>query len=293
MLISERFIYLELPKTACSHIRDLLKLLAGGSIDGKHNRLPANLTRQNKYILGSIRNPWDWYVSLWAFGCDGKGSLYKRLARSKFGGNRLSSLRKNGIAISPLYLILISYENLKKSNTFYEVLYSDSKNPDNFRKWLEIILDQDSNKKYTFGDGYALSPISSYAGIYTYYYLQLFSSNITNLYNNTLQNENDLKRFDKENNILDFVIRTENLNADLLEFVKKIGCNLDEEIIESFKPHWHKNKDTNTNSSSRVKDLGYYYDKKSIDLVADREKFIIQKYNYAALEVEHYGLTDV
>lgn len=90
MLVSDHLVYLELPKTACSHIRDLLKLLVGGDIVGKHNRLPGHLMQQNKMIVGSIRNPWDWYVSMWAYGCDRKGLLYKRLTSRKFNGKWFS-----------------------------------------------------------------------------------------------------------------------------------------------------------------------------------------------------------
>ena len=89
MFVSEKLLYIELPKTACSQIRDLLKHLVGGQNIGKHNRPSEELVSSERVIIGSIRNPWDWYVSLWAFGCDQKGSLLHKADISKVKGQQL------------------------------------------------------------------------------------------------------------------------------------------------------------------------------------------------------------
>ena len=66
MFVSEKIVFLELHKTGGSHIGHLLSSLLEGEQVGKHNTLK-DLYR-NRTILGSIRNPWDWYVSLWPMG---------------------------------------------------------------------------------------------------------------------------------------------------------------------------------------------------------------------------------
>ena len=66
MFVAQGLIYLELQKTGGTHIRRLLERYTGGKPVGKHNRLPAGSDAD--FIIGSIRNPWDWYVSLWAYG---------------------------------------------------------------------------------------------------------------------------------------------------------------------------------------------------------------------------------
>src|SRR6476619_6662167 len=76
MFISDRIVFLELQKTGCTHIRDLLRELVGGQLVGKHNQARRRLFIEGKSFLGSIRDPWDWHVSLWAFGCQGKGSVH-------------------------------------------------------------------------------------------------------------------------------------------------------------------------------------------------------------------------
>lgn len=280
MLISEKLLYLELPKTACSHIRDLLKFLIGGELVGKHNRPPNKLIQQNKHIIGSIRSPWDWYLSLWSFGCDAKGVLYKRLTSRQLRGYGLTNNLKI-ISWSSVTSFLL--ENIFKPIKTWQRLYSDSHNPELFREWLYYILDLNSMKKYSFGDAYAFSSISSFAGIYTYYYIRLFSKNLMNVYSQDLNDLYKLKQFDIINNILDDIIKIENLEEDLIQILEKIGYELsksDLETIYSFKPTWHLDENTNTNSSSRIRNIQYYYDKETIDLVAKTEKFIIDKYDY-------------
>ena len=52
MFISRKIIYLQLQKTACSHIAKLLLSCIGGKQVGKHNWLQEYDT--NKHIIGSI-----------------------------------------------------------------------------------------------------------------------------------------------------------------------------------------------------------------------------------------------
>jgi hypothetical protein len=72
MFISNKVVFLELHKTGSSLLRKLFKSegVLAGEIIGKNNQISNNLLTQDSIIVGSIRNPWDWYVSLWAYGCD-------------------------------------------------------------------------------------------------------------------------------------------------------------------------------------------------------------------------------
>lgn len=284
MFVSEKIIYLELPKTACSHIRNLFKYLVGGKFVGKHNRLPSELTHQEKMIVGSIRNPWDWYVSLWAYGCDRKGILFDRLTSRKLKGNGLLGEYK---AIAPHVLILFLIENILKPVDNWKRLYSDSKDPYLFREWLSLILDLESNHKYCFGDGYGFSSISSFAGIYTYYYISLFSLDFLALFEGNLSDMIKLTNFDRKNNALDEIIKVENLENDLVRILEKLNFNDTPELrakIHSFKaPLFRNSPSKRSNSSSRIRDTKYYYDQTTQDLIVDREEFLINKYHYTSL----------
>src|SRR4030095_1676667 len=86
MFINDKLVYLALHKTGCSHVLKLLSSIPDldGRIIGKHNtiyevskRRLGNLSEKIK--AGNVRNPWDWYVSLWAFGCMKKGGLYDQI----------------------------------------------------------------------------------------------------------------------------------------------------------------------------------------------------------------------
>lgn len=287
MFVSEKFLYIELPKTACSQIRDFLKHLAGGENIGKHNRPSQDLLDSERAVIGSIRNPWDWYVSLWAFGCDSKGVLHKRLTSRKLRGNSL--LGSHASAMRPYSVLPFLLNNLLKPCGDWERLYSDSKDPVLFREWLCKLLDTRSGTKYTLGDGYAFSPLSSYAGLYTFYYLQLFLQNDLDLFGDKVENLEKLKSLDEENNVLDYVISVENLESDLIKTLSKIGFEFDKKDIvnelRTFKPSWHKDKGTLTNSSSRVRDYRYYYDSDTTELVHNLEKHIVLKYGYSFADV--------
>ena len=84
MFITKDLCYLEMYKTGSQHIVKLLeKSVPEGKRIGNHNRPNDEVYKSNIYFLGSIRNPWDWYVSLWNFGCEKRGSLYNRLTSKK------------------------------------------------------------------------------------------------------------------------------------------------------------------------------------------------------------------
>ena len=284
MLVSEDILYLELPKTACSHIRNLLRHFIGGKFDGKHNRPSPELLdqvfRHEKMVVGSVRNPWDWYISIWAYGCDSKGVLFDRLTSRKLKGNGLISGAKS---IPPIVFLTFLAQNIFKPVGNWKRLYADSKDPDLFREWLSLVLALDSNNKYSFGDGYPFSPVSSVAGLYTYYYVRLFSHDITRIRSGTIKTMSELCEIDRSNNILNEVVRIENLEDDMVRILQKLGHADSPELrdeIRTYRPPLFKDSKTKSNSSSRVKDIEYYYNEQASRLVANSEKLIIEKYNY-------------
>lgn len=277
MFVAERLIYLELLKTGCTHIKQLLGSVIPGENVGKHNRLPTNLLQENKAIIGSIRNPWDWYVSLWAFGCDSKGIHYYRLTKRNVKGYGVIGRNR---PVSPAQFMLAALGQLKKPVTDWRRVYSNSQDPKLFQEWLRMILDP--KNKLTIGDGYGFSSISSFAGLLTYYYLHLFSRNFTELYKHQISDSSALQQFDQLNNILKAVIRTEHLGDDLVQVLQETGYELNQEQIQQIQ------KPERTNSSSRVKGISYYYDQETLDLVAEKEQLIIQKYGYSVPTLTEY-----
>ena len=78
MFVTDRFVYVHMQKTGGTRIREILSELTDGrGVGRQHGFLDA---KPNKLVFGSIRDPLAWYVSLWAFGCEGRGGLLSRLS---------------------------------------------------------------------------------------------------------------------------------------------------------------------------------------------------------------------
>jgi hypothetical protein len=68
----DRLIYLDLQKTASGQIIDTLFGICPEAFRHRDRHAPLRGSG-DKPVYISIRNPWDWHVSLWAFGCIGHG----------------------------------------------------------------------------------------------------------------------------------------------------------------------------------------------------------------------------
>ena len=81
MIIGINYQFIHLHKCAGTSIAHLLMTYFNGQRHGGiHNSENVN----NQPIIGCIRNPYSWYVSLWAYGLDGKGQLYAEIFRNDF-----------------------------------------------------------------------------------------------------------------------------------------------------------------------------------------------------------------
>jgi hypothetical protein len=274
MFESERLVYLQLQKTGCTHIAQLLNDNIGGKQVQKHNYLPVDLIGK-KYVVGSIRNPWDWYVSLWAFGCN-----YQGLFRKKLTSRRLNHLRCFPIKQKKYKAVRGLFYEFNKPVKLWEETYSDVNNPDLFRQWLDLIFHPD--RKYDLAEGYGFSSISSFAGLLTFRYIYVYSSvlKLSSIFNNNeINNIARLRQFDNENNLLNAVIRNEHLEQDLINVLEKVGYSLTLKEKENIL----LGKKSNT---SKHKSSSFYYDKDAIEKVHSREQFIIDKYAYTPPEIE-------
>lgn len=253
MFISEKLIYLAFLKTGCTHTIKLLEsvpFLHGKNI-GKHNlidEVPENeLGDLSKKIKsGNIRNPWDWYVSLWAFGCMQKGGLYKH------------TVQKN------LFRRIKHPENFFVSTKQWKEVYADANNPDLFKKWLVMLME--TNRK----DVSLFRNTAQSMGYMTFKYLELYAYDFKKCITQ-LQNYTEIKKFDDEKNFVDFFIKNENLENDFLLLMNKINTEGTDitSILGSPK----------TNKSIR-NDYRNYYDDRLIAMVAEKDKLIIDKHNY-------------
>lgn len=269
MFISEKAVYLELHKTGCTHIRNVLKDLLGGKFVGKHNQAMPDLFRSQRLFLGSIRDPWDWYVSLWAYGCDNKGAVF-------------SSVTKSGIVIKglgwknrPYSALLGLVSEFSKDIRTWKRLYRDSHDAGAFRDWLHMMHDR--RYRYDVGENYGACPLSKIAGLLTYRYIRLYCAKAGELSDlNHLSAYETLASYEKKKCFINRFIRKESLESDLIDALEQYGIG----ISDAQKAELASRPRTNVSSLKERRD--YYYDNASEDLVNERDRLIVEKFGYIA-----------
>ena len=251
MFISKELVYLEMPKTACTHIKKLLGEIVEGESIGKHGRWDTQ--SKDRFVLGSVRNPWDWYISMWAFGCTRKDQGYFYRVLTSY------NLKSVIFGRAPLF------KPVKK----WRELYSDSGNAENFRQWLKWLFDDKRGKD--FQAKFTRHPIWKFAGLATFNYCRLH----TDKFSNKINSYDELVSYMNEHEFLDAVVRTENLEEDLINALKSspIEITAEQEAVIL------AGKGNKTNSSEHGS-AADYYDEETKALVAERERFIIEKFGY-------------
>lgn len=270
MFVSDKLAFIELHKTGCTHIRGLLTDLVGGELAGKHNQADAELFTGNRVFLGSVRDPWDWYVSLWAYGCDRKGIIYGKVTRGGF------KLRGHGWHDDPYQAVrelLAARPNSHAEE--WQRTYRDVNDAGAFRQWLRMMHDE----RYwpDFGQGYGRSSLSRVAGLFTYRYMKLFTCRDGEAHGlDGITTFEQLVEHDREYCFIDHFIRNENLEADLFLALERSGFEVAAETKADILAR------ARTNTSSRRHGPGYYYDEATERLVLDRDRLLIEKFGYVA-----------
>jgi len=267
MFVSDRIVFLELHKTGCTHIRHLLKELVGGELVGKHNKVDPRLFAKDRLFLGSVRDPWDWYVSLWAYGCDHKGSIFASVVK---GGIKLKGL---GWRSSPLSALRELLGSRPRSNAEkWQRTYQDVNDAAAFRDWLHMMHDREFWSD--FGEGYGQSRISNIAGLFTYRYINLFCRGEELLDPDATMTFDQLVEREKSGCFINHFIRNENLETDLFAALERSGVEVAPEKKSEILSR------SRTNTSSRKHGPDYYYDADSENVVAARERLITGKFGY-------------
>lgn len=261
---------MRLQKTGSSHVLQALKMVSPGWQGEMHGRLPELILQSNRFIAGSIRNPWDWYVSVWAYGCDGKGALYDRLTGSR-------KILGHGYRKSLIHGMSNFLHEFRRSRLKWREVYSDSSSPDLFRRWLSFVMDPENSR--SLGENFYRSTLKQFAGLYTYRYCRLFHRTVTHLYDGSVSNKEALLRLDKQLNIVQHMMLVENLTDGILELLERTGINTDKEM------RWKIKEMERTNPSSRNRDTAFYYDRQTVELVMQRDALIVDKYGYKPPEI--------
>ncbi len=196
---------------------------------GKHNR--PDVMPTDRIVIGSVRNPWDWYVSLWAFGCGGAGAVRGRTTRHftrwYYGNGLAREMVRGRWPVVPVVRTIL--EDVRKPVRQWRDVYRDAEDPRLFRRWLGSIMNP--RRRFDLGEGYGFSPLSRYAGPMTYRYIKLFSRDISALYTRRCPADQEaLFKFEQDQNALSgAVVRTERLEEDLIHALELAGYQLTSE----------------------------------------------------------------
>ena len=269
MFITDKLVYIQLQKTGCTHIAKLLQATVGGRQRGKHNAAPRRLRRSSRITVSSIRDPWEWYVSLWSAGCDGKGGLRVRACRKQIPRHFKDLFR----FAQPADLRRSISREIHRDPTIWRDLYADSRDPARFRRWLHTI--HHPRFRYDFGEGFGMSSVHGFAGIYTFRYLKWCCAGRKRLYSGSLRSPEDLETFERKNCYIDRWIRNESLEEDLIDVLESADeplCPSDRNYIFSCSP---------TNTSSRSESTDSYHDAETVELVRKRDRIIVDKFGYS------------
>lgn len=257
MFINDKLIYVELHKTGCTQIRTLLMEHAGGVLTNKHNLITHH--SQSVPIVGSIRNPWDWHVSLWAYGCNGEGRcLNQRTAPDSWAFK------------------LVPSNDTTKQKKKWNTVFSDPMDPKKFRTWLSMVYDP--KYKADVYPLYAQSSISEFAGLLTFRYICLstpWSKLFKKEKSGGFTNIEELDDFLDENNIWSHVIRTESIPSDLIRILEDTGHRLSPQTKELIPFLSQRRINLSIHNDSSL-----YYDEESKALVANREQIIVERFGY-------------
>ncbi len=268
MFVSDKIVFVELQKTGCTHIRNLLKELVGGNFIERHNQADPALFSGQRTFLGSIRDPWDWHVSLWAYCCDGRGDFFSNVSTP---GIRV---RKRGWKLHP-YSTLVDFMECRfnRHAAEWKRTFRNVDDPGAFRQWLSMLHDE--TYWPDVGEGYWRCAFARNAGLLTYRYLRIFTckqGEIATL--RKLSSPQELVEHERRNCFVDHFIRNENLESDLLEALRLARIEVPAGRLSEMRSR------PRTNASSRKRGPDYYYDDRTEKLVGDRDRLIVDKFGY-------------
>lgn len=250
MIEYEDFIYLDVYRTGSSHIIGLLqqvslgppvKIFRHAALTKAH---PLGLTR--KTVFTSVRNPWDWYVSLWAYGSDGKSAIRRYLA-GHFKPKDLAALYDKADAVN------------------------------SFQRWLAVMHDKAMLAR-VMKEHLPESGLAPVLGLYSYRFLRVTTRFPRLLLRRPfIRAASQARSYHRFLKVHATVLRNETLSADFAAFVEThpAGFRADAAAIiraADIRP---------ANASGRTLG-GYraYYRDSDAALVAARDRFFIDEFGY-------------
>jgi hypothetical protein len=194
MFQTNHFTYVHMQKTGGTRIREILSELTDGqSLGRRHGFL--HRKPDDHLVFGSIRDPWAWYVSLWAFGCEGRGGVLSWL----------------------------------KDDPDWVRLYSNVNDVELFRQWLRRVYDE----RYTsqMHNSYGRFSLRGRVGFMTYRYAYLYLPGFDLENSPPFEAYHYFEDYDHQYNMVDAWIELERLTFTLGAALKLAGYDVDDDRL--------------------------------------------------------------
>jgi hypothetical protein len=279
MLKTQSFIFLQLQKTGCTHVEHLIRMHYDVEAGMKHKRLPKTSADARLPVLGGVRNPWDWYVSFYAYGCERRGGITNAyLLADGFSAPRWISVRNRLKNVTPTALLRRTPAFLTREATHrrapWNAVMSDVDDVENFRRYMKMLFDP--RHAFAAAMDYGFSPHRRDIGLFSYLYLWLYLRSHDQLF----EADGAVAHALRDPGTLDAALAVthfipmEALETSLVSALEEIGVRKMAGVSTKGV------KEARTNSSKRMPDYRHYYDDETRALVASRDRLIIERHGY-------------
>ncbi|CUI00283.1 hypothetical protein [Leisingera aquaemixtae] len=277
MFLSDEFVYVDLNKTGSVSVLNWLHALEFPPRQVTHHLKPDEAIASSGILkFATIRNPWDYYLSLWSYGVKRKRKSGPYLALTRF-----RPLKSRGYTQNPFRAVCGFVPALlaaaRQDWTANLHLYADPNNPDAFRTWLRKVMDP--KLAPLLSGAYYSSRLHSHSGLYSYRFCNLYCAGSKTLHSGHLRDPQSLAEWAEENCYIDRFLHTESLAADFRSVMidhRLARAETLDTVIGAGKP-------MNASRSAAAK-RSDFYDMETRQLVADRESLIINRFGYEFME---------
>tara|TARA_Y100000389_G_scaffold156601_1_gene157526 strand:+ start:868 stop:1686 length:819 start_codon:yes stop_codon:yes gene_type:complete len=264
MIIGKKFFITEMPKTGTTFLRNYFLQHRNIELTIHHETINQNkkydlLNLKNR--IGIIRNPYEWYLSIWKSTCKEKSRspIYADLSSIRLKLRRLKLNKR---------LCGYIFSQINKDRNKLKSLFKNVHSKKNFNKFLDIMLN--FKNRQMIGSEYSFVPFEN-LGYMTYIF---FTQNVLRRNYNVVYNSSyKLDEIINHNNLnlyTNIFFKTENLNHNLKKFLTNNNIEIKSLNI------------LNKNSTSNVlkKDYKNFFTIKNILLIEKKEDYIFKKFNY-------------
>ncbi len=289
MFVAEKLIYVQMEKTASTHIAHVLADLVGGEQLVQHihltradfgGRLPVDT--EGRVVVGSIRNPWSWYLSLWAYGCRGGGGRFGTYHRLTAAPPTVKDMARAAVRYTrakrklPGPVIRDLREEAARQRRvrteLWRPLYLDVDDVGAFREWMRLVYEPASASELF--PQFGRTPLRFHSGFMTFRYFWNFARDRGRLMQDgVVDTPEQLVDFERSDSLIDDVIVVEHLEQDLARVLEKAGYDLDAVRVERLRELSSVRTNESPHRSARD-----YFDDATASLVAQRDRFLVDRF---------------